>query len=223
MQIVGPALTHREAGRAAGQWSPPPGQGVVGASGQLGSSRDGWCRLGGRCGDPRLEGVSPRAHSPTWGEGAFACVNTVGLTLVHGALNCEVGPGRGQARCGAGRSGLGLQGADWPAAAHQGPRCQPVPSRLHSYRWGLGSDRPSRASGPRGLLMGVGWPVLTLSLCSTNKETEAQRGHAAKVPQEAGPQSLSLGHGIELPVRAFGGEGLGRTGTAITAKGTGSG
>lgn len=151
VQIVGPALTHREAGRAAGQWSPPPGQGVVGASGQLGSSRDGWCRLGGGCGDPRLEGVSPRAHSPTWGEGAFACVNTVGLTLVHGALNCEVGPGRGQARCGAGRSGLGLQGADWPAAAHQGPRCQPVPSRLHSYRWGLGSDRPSRASGPRGL------------------------------------------------------------------------
>lgn len=99
------------------------------------------------------------------------------------------------------------------------PACA-KPSALLQMGTGL---RQAEQSLRTTWLMGVGWPVLTLSLCSTNKETEAQRGHAAKVPQEAGPQSLSLGHGIELPVRAFGGEGLGRTGTAITAKGTGSG
>lgn len=53
---------------------------------------------------------------------------------------------------GPGWRGPGLRVEDWPAEVHQGPGRQPAPGRLQSLcGWGLGSDGPSTASGPRSL------------------------------------------------------------------------
>ena len=81
--------------------------------------------------------------------------------------------------------------------------CQPAPGPLRSLFGGPGSERLSTPSGPHGVWVLDGG-CHALFLCYTDKDTEAQsRGAIAKAPQVAGPQSLSLGHCMELLLQVF--------------------
>lgn len=94
--------------------------------------------------------------------------------LVHRVLNCEIGLGKGPGppQCPvewAGTSGGGLASCGPPRA--QVPACA-KPAAL-SLRMGTGL-REAEQSHRTTQLVRVGRPALTLSLYSTDKETEAQ-------------------------------------------------